>query len=117
MVRKEILCGMVAYNMVVQLRRQGAKQAKVAPKRISFRRALDTARSFLFSFGPHTLEDWTKRHQQAIDLVSKDLLPSDQAEAFRVRRMPRDPNRVSLRNEKRKTPTRHPPKYQKQIRK
>ncbi len=117
MVRKEILCGMVAYNMVVQLRRQGAKQAKVAPKRISFRRALDTLDLFCFPLARTRWRIGRSDISKRSIWYPKTYFPSDRAEAFRVRRIPRDPNRVSLRNEKRKTPTRHPPKYQKQIRK
>jgi len=36
MVQKELLCGVVAYNLVLELRREAAKVAKVEPRRLSF---------------------------------------------------------------------------------
>jgi len=100
MVRKEILCGMTAYNMVNQLRRLAAAKAGVEPKRISFRRSLDTTRSFLLAFGRTNLEEWTKRFQQAIDLVSKDLLPIRPGRSFPRKAHPKRPKSTKLKQRK-----------------
>lgn len=100
MVRKEILCGMAAYNMVVQLRRLAAAKAGVEPKRISFRRSLDTTRSFLLAFGRNNLEDWTKRFQQSIDLVSKDLIPIRPGRSFPRKAHPNRPKSTKMKQQK-----------------
>ena len=36
MVKKELLTSLVAYNLVIQFRRQAAKLADAAPRRLSF---------------------------------------------------------------------------------
>ena len=106
MVKKEILCGIAAYNTVVQLRRLAAAKAGVEPKRISFRRSLDTTRSYLLAFGQKSLEDWTKRFQQAIDLVSKDLLPQRPGRSFPRKAHPKRPKSTKMKQPtKKKTGT------------
>ena len=100
MVRKEILCGMAAYNTVVQLRRLAAAKAGVEPKRISFRRSLDTTRSFLLAFGRTNLEEWTNRFQQAINLVSKDLIPIRPGRSFPRKAHPKRPKSTKMKQQK-----------------
>lgn len=75
MVQKEILCTMVAHNLIVQFRRQAAQVANVSPRRISFKRCYDTFIIYLLNFGERPLEDWLARYEQAVKLASKDILP------------------------------------------
>lgn len=49
MFRKELLTSMVAYNLVIQFRRQAAKLAKVPPRRLSFTSVWNTFRILLLS--------------------------------------------------------------------
>lgn len=77
MVKKELLTSMVAYNLVVQFRRQAAKLAKVPPRRLSFTGVLNTFGSFLLKQAPCDAETWSKRFEQALHLSAKhDKLPN-----------------------------------------
>lgn len=77
MVRKELLTSMVAYNLVVQFRRQAAKLANVPPRRLSFTNALRTFGSFLLTQAPCDAETWAERFEQALRLSAKyDKLPN-----------------------------------------
>ena len=77
MVKKELLTSMVAYNLVVQFRRQAAKYANVPPRRLSFSNALRTFGSFLLRQSPADAETWSNRFEQALQLSAKyDKLPN-----------------------------------------
>ena len=45
-VSKEILLGVVAYNLVIQVRRMAAERAGIEPRRLSFKRTLDMVQAF-----------------------------------------------------------------------
>lgn len=86
MVRKEMLTSMVAYNLVVQFRRQAAVLANVLPRRMSFTRVWNTFESFLLKQTPCSADVWRKRFTEALNLAAKyDKLPK--------RRQPRNPPR------------------------
>lgn len=114
MVKKEILCSMVAYNLVVQFRRQAAKIARLKPRRISFKRCYETVTFWLLNFGSRPLADWLARYEQALRVASKDVLPIRPGRSF-----PRKshPKRAKSTNEQRHKksqkapapPTDHPP--------
>jgi hypothetical protein len=91
MVRKEILCSMVAYNLIIQFRRQAAKIAKLPPRRISFTRCYDTITMYLLNFGSHPLEKWLARYEQALALASKDILPIRPGRSFPRKAHPKRP--------------------------
>jgi hypothetical protein len=77
MVKKELMTSMVAYNLVVQFRRQAAKLAKVPPRRMSFSNVLGTFRSFLLNKAPSDAETWIERFEEALRLSAKhDKLPN-----------------------------------------
>jgi hypothetical protein len=77
MVKKELLTSMVAYNLVVQFRRQAAKLTNVPPRRMSFTGVLRTFGSFLLKQAPCDAETWTERFEQALRLSAKhDKLPN-----------------------------------------
>jgi hypothetical protein len=71
MVRKELLTSIVAYNLVVQFRRQAARQANVLPRELSFTRVWDTFRSFLIEKSPCGIEQWQARFTEALRLAAQ----------------------------------------------
>jgi hypothetical protein len=108
MVCKEILCSMVAYNLIVQFRKQAASKANLPPRRISFTRCYDTIRFFLFNFGDNPLERWLARYDQAIKLASKDVLPIRPGRSFARKAHPKRPkstNEQRHRKPKKTIPT------------
>jgi hypothetical protein len=54
----------------------------------------------LLAFGRTNLEEWTKRFQQAIDLVSKDLLPIRPGRSFPLKAHPKRPKSTKLKQRK-----------------
>lgn len=77
MVQKELLTSIVAYNLVVQFRRQAAQLANVPPRRMSFTYVLNTFGSFLLKQTPCDAETWTARFEQALQMSAKhDKLPN-----------------------------------------
>ena len=91
MVRKEILCSMVAYNLVVQLRRQAAKFAKLPPRRLSFTGVWNTMQSCLLHQTGADLPTWQDRYAMAIEMASKDKLPNRPGRSYPRRAHPRRP--------------------------
>jgi hypothetical protein len=86
MVRKELLTSIVAYNLVVQFRRQAAQLANVQPRQLSFTRVWNTFDSFLLKQAPSNAATWQKRFDKALGLAAKyGKLPN--------RRKPRNPPR------------------------
>lgn len=75
MMQKELLCGLVAYNLVQCLRREGAKQAQVAPRRLSFKNTLITMQIMLLPMLPSSYEEWQKRYERAVKSVASGKLP------------------------------------------
>lgn len=110
MVKKEILCSMVAYNLVIQFRRQAAKIAKLNPRRISFKRCYETVTSYLLNFGSRPLEDWIARYEKALKLASKDVLPIRPGRSFARKSHPKRPKSTNEQRHKKskKTPTPSP---------
>jgi hypothetical protein len=71
MVKKELQTSIVAYNLVVQFRRQAAKLANVPPRRLSFTRVWGTFRYFLLEKPPCSGVEWHKRFDEALRLAAK----------------------------------------------
>jgi hypothetical protein len=71
MVKKELLTSIVAYNLVVQFRRQAAKLANVGPRRLSFTEVWYTFRKFVIEKGPCDAATWQERYDQALQLSAK----------------------------------------------
>lgn len=76
MVRKEILCSIVAYNLLLEFRREAAKIAKLPPRRLSFTYVWNTFEIFLLRQSPCSAEDWLVRYEKALMIASKDKLPN-----------------------------------------
>lgn len=75
MFRKELLTSMVAYNLVVQFRRQAAKLAKVPPRRLSFTSVWLTFRITLLQHPSVNAEQWRERYRLALHYAMREKLP------------------------------------------
>lgn len=111
MVKKEILCSMVAYNLVIQFRRQAANIVRLSPRRISFKRCYETVAIYLLQFGCHPLEEWLARYEQALTLASKDVLPIRPGRSFARKAHPKRPKSTNEQRHK-KSKTRSAPKIE-----
>jgi hypothetical protein len=76
MISREILLGIVAYNLVVEVKRQAASRVGIEPRRLSFKRTLDLLQAFQNGFDVN--EDaaaQNKRYERLLDAVSRCRLP------------------------------------------
>jgi hypothetical protein len=91
MVRKELLASIVAYNLVVQFRRQAAELAGVPPRRLSFTRVWNTFESFLLHQPPCTAPEWLARYAHALEIAARDKLPNRPGRSYPRTAHPRRP--------------------------
>lgn len=76
MVRKELLCSVVAYNLVQEFRREAAKIANLPPRRLSFTGVWTTFRITLMQQAPADPAAWRDRYEKALKMAAKDKLPN-----------------------------------------
>lgn len=76
MLRKELAVSIVAYNLVVQVRRLAAQRAGVPPRRISFSGAWSAVRIILLSPQQWTADDWQRKFELAIRSASQRKIPN-----------------------------------------
>lgn len=76
MFQKEFLTSMVAYNLVIQFRRQAAEQAGLPPRRLSFKRTWTTFRQFLWTQPMCDAATWRARYAGALGYAMQDKLPN-----------------------------------------
>lgn len=105
MVQKELLCSMVAYNLVIQLRREAAKRAKVKPRRLSFTGVWTTMQCYLLQQPPCSASEWLDRYERALRSASKAKLSHRKGRSFPRRAHPRRPK--STKFTKRGTKEKH----------
>jgi hypothetical protein len=91
MVKKELLTSFVAYNLVIQFRRQAASLAGVAPRRLSFKGVWDTFQSFLLTQPSCSVVKWQSRYDEALQIASRDKLPNRPGRSYPRRAHPRRP--------------------------
>jgi hypothetical protein len=89
MVQKELLCSVVAYNLVVELRRQAAKIAKVKPRRLSFTGVWTTMQVYLLQQPPCSASEWAERYERALQSAAKAKLPIRPGRSYPRRAHPR----------------------------
>lgn len=89
MFRKELLTSMVAYNLVVQFRRQAARLAKLPVKRLSFTGVWTTFRQFLMNHFCTEPAQWRKRFDDALRIAMRDKLPNRLGRSFERAAYPR----------------------------
>jgi len=109
MVKKELLTSIVAYNLVMQFRRQAAKIAKVPPRRLSFTRVWGTFESFLLRQPPCDAVTWQERFEAALKLAAKHgKLPNrPRPRNYPRRAHPRRPKSTKFMSQQRQT-EKHP---------
>lgn len=82
MFRKELLTSMVAYNLVVQFRRQAARLAKLPVKRLSFTGVWTTFRQFLMNHCCLKPAEWRERFDDALRIAMRTKLPNRPGRTF-----------------------------------
>jgi hypothetical protein len=103
MVKKELLTSIVAYNLVVQFRRQAAEIAKLPPRRLSFTGVWNTFESFLLHQPPCSAADWVKRYEDALQIASRDKLPNRPGRSYERKAHPRRPKSTKFMKKQNKT--------------
>ncbi len=76
MFKKELYTSVVAYNLVVQFRRQAAELAQVKPRRLSFKGVWTTMKNRLLLQPACSLEEWLERYAEALYRASKKKHPN-----------------------------------------
>jgi hypothetical protein len=76
MVKKELMTSIVAYNLIVQFRRQAAKLAGINPRRLSFTGVSTSFRDRLLLQKPKSLSEWEKLYTLALISASNRKLPN-----------------------------------------
>lgn len=100
MFRKELLTSIVAYNLVVQFRRQAAKLANVAPRRLSFTGVWNTFESFLLHQPPCSGPAWRDRFEAALKIAARDKLPNRPGRTYPRQAHPRRPKSTKFMKQK-----------------
>jgi hypothetical protein len=91
MVQKELLCSVVAYNLVVGLRREAAKVAGVDPRRLSFTGVWTTMQTCLLRQSPCAWSEWQERYETAVRIAATYKLPNRPGRTYPRRAHPRRP--------------------------
>jgi hypothetical protein len=89
MVQKELLCSVVAYNLVVALRREAAKIKKVPPRRLSFTGVWTTMQTYLLRQPPCSAQEWQARYERALKSASNAKLPNRPGRSYPRKAHPR----------------------------
>lgn len=89
MVRKELLTSLIAYNLVIQFRRQAAKQVNLNPRRLSFTGVWDTLQYFLLHQPACDAQEWERRFDRALRVASKQKLPIRPGRSYPRKAIPR----------------------------
>jgi hypothetical protein len=75
-VSKEILLGIVAYNLVIQVRRMAAERAGIEPRRLSFKRVLDLVQAYCDGVAATPdVSTWNDRFERLLDAAAQCRLP------------------------------------------
>ncbi len=75
-VSKEILLGIVAYNLVIQVRRMAAERAGIEPRRLSFKRVLDLVQAYGDGLAATAdVQKWHDRFERLLDAAAQCRLP------------------------------------------
>ena len=76
MVKKELMTSVIAFNLIMQFRRQAAKLANVEPRRLSFKGVWTSFRDRLLLKEPETFSQWQELYAAALVSASKRKLPN-----------------------------------------
>ena len=100
MFRKELMMSMVAYNLVVQFRRQCAELAGEPPRRMSFKRTWTTFCTFLLSHVHGEPEEWRAAYRRALKIGMSDKLPNRPGRSYPRETYPRRPKSNQFKKRK-----------------
>lgn len=89
MFHKELLTSIVAYNLVIQFRRQAARLAELPVKRLSFTGVWTTFRQFLMTRFCETPIEWRDRFDDALRIAMTQKLPNRPNRSFKREVYPR----------------------------
>jgi Transposase DDE domain len=109
MVQKELLCSVVAYNLVVELRREAAKIAKVEPRRLSFTGVWTTMQVYLLQQPPCSASEWRDRYERALQSAAKEKLPIRAGRSYPRQAHPRRSKSTKFMKQEAKEKQRDPP--------
>ena len=76
MLRKELALGIVAYNLVIQIRRLAAQQAGVEPRRLSFSGSWSLVKTVLLNPEEWTTEEFLRKFNQVIRGCAQPKIPN-----------------------------------------
>lgn len=92
MVMKELYTSLIAYNLLIQFRRQAALRSGVEPRRLSFTEVLNTYNSFLkFDLSIRSAEACVDRFEQALSMASRCKIPNRPGRSYKRAAHPRRP--------------------------
>jgi hypothetical protein len=91
MIEKEIVLATVAYNLAVQVRRLAARQAKVEPRRLSFKGTLSLVNAFQAKVGAGKLseEQLHKEFERLLRAIGQRKLPNRPGRKYPRQLLPR----------------------------
>lgn len=89
MFHKELLTSMVAYNLVIQFRRQAARLAELPVKRLSFTGVWTTFRQFLMTRSCKTSVEWREQFDDAMRIAMTQKLPNRPNRSYKREVYPR----------------------------
>lgn len=101
MVQKELMCSVVAYNLVVHLRREAAKIAGVPPRRLSFTGVWTSMKVYLLQQPPCSSADWAARYERALQSAAQAILPQRKGRSYPRRAHPRRPKSTKFMKQER----------------
>ncbi len=103
MFKKELYTSVVAYNLVVQFRRQAAQLAEVKPRRLSFKGVWTTMKNRLLLKPACGLEEWLDRYADALYHASKRKHPNrKEPRSYTRKAHPRRPKSTKFEKAQRK---------------
>ena len=104
MVQKELICSVVAYNLVNHVRRKAAKLAKVQPRELSFTGVWNVVRTNLIEQAPCAPKEWKARYETALRAAATKKLPKrKQKRDYPRKALPRRPKSTKFMKEQART--------------
>jgi hypothetical protein len=89
MLRKELATSMIAYNLVIQVRREAARIAEVPARRLSFSGVWSAVRIILLAPNQWTAKQWHAKFRLALKIASQRKLPHRPGRSYPRHALPR----------------------------
>ena len=103
MVLKELYTSLIAYNLLIQFRRQAASLAAIAPRRLSFQEVWNTYQSFLqVDLATRDPEACLARYEEALRIASRCKIPDRPGRRYQRAAHPRRPKTTKEQKAERK---------------